>query len=185
MGSKELTFYCDIDDTIREYVLGMVRRYGWPKTFEAERLEQMFDINWGEHWRTGNHASFLMGLMPFEGAQEALWALATVYSICYVTATRPGGIEETVTRLWLKRHGFPRGQAWFFKTFDAKAKFLVEHAGYRDVVIDDLGSVLSPVYERTSAITIVMNAPWNRGVQAHWRVDSWSDVVKILRVRGS
>jgi len=174
----------DIHDVLGGYIEHCIHEYGWPEKWTVPMTGMWPDVDWEQHFRADNHAVFLDHLRLIPGAKEGLQKLAESdkYEPFFFTATHGGGMDEKITRQWLRHHRFPDLEVLFGNGIEKKARLLITSEVKCHWVIDDHPWILGPLVNRRKPKIIVFDAPWNRDIITEHRAKTWKDVLAILEV---
>ena len=165
----------DIDETICEYVYGMIVKYGPPVVW-AEGLEKMFpSADLKMHFEQHNHDLFISSLLPTPDASKAMWLLKYLgVPFCYMTARLP--VHRAVTQNWLDMNFFPPAQLILC---DDKRE---EIRNRKDItaIVDDQPKYLD-VANKEGIGTYVFDKPWNHDVVYGTRVLNWLHAIHQIK----
>jgi hypothetical protein len=165
----------DIDETICEYMYGMIVKYGPPAQW-SEGLEVMFPgADLKIHFEPANHDLFLSSLLPVPDASRALWLLKYLgVPFCYMTARKP--VHRQVTQTWLEINLFPNAQLILCED---KCETIRER---KDItaMIDDQFKYLE-VGAQEGLGLYVFDKPWNHDFLIGTRVLSWLHAIHQIR----
>ncbi len=204
--------YVDLDDVLAQTARGFLQILAevFDKEVAFEEITQFdlgvsFDLTPEELDRflvEAHRPERLMEFEPVDGAVDVLSRWAGEGRTVDILTGRPPSSNDA-SRAWLKRHDFPHREVFFVDKYtrydDAaweghgRVLTLDELHGDRyDVVVED--SLKTAVYlaENTSARVLLLDRPWNRGVQEISkstldrieRLDSWEDVSARLSTSG-
>jgi len=107
-----MKLYCDIDSTLNDH-WNRIKKHGCGQKAFTE--------------------SAVMKDTPLPYSVEVMNELAEKYEISYLTAR--GWDDGTVTKKWLKKHGYPKGEILIVNSLSDKLPVLAEEKP--DVFIDD------------------------------------------------
>jgi uncharacterized HAD superfamily protein len=172
----------DIDDVIASYVAGMVREYGWPRSFERSYKDQsILNTEWPmldtvEHFATDNHIEFCSNLLPVPGARDVLHAfLQYGLAIAYVSS-RPAD-HYRMTQAWLSQWMFPTAPIY---CAGSKAGKMMTYDNLDvSLIIDDDPRIILDAREE-GYTTFVYDRPWNRDVPGMFRVLDWTHASIVM-----
>jgi len=180
----KLVVAVDIHDVLGGYIERCIYEYGWPEKWTVPMTSMWPDVDWKRHFSPDHHAIFLDNIRLIRGAKDGLRKLAESekYEPFIYTATHGGGMDEMITRQWLRHHRLPNLMVLFAGGIGEKAKSLADSRVKCHWVIDDHPWVLRPLVNRRKPKIIVFDAPWNRDIMTEHRARTWKDVLAILEV---
>jgi len=181
--------FLDLHDVIAGYVLELISRYGWPENPKAWTLHRMFpNVDWVTHFSEPHHAEFLRNLSPISGAVEGTKGLAEIGPVRILTATKPGGESDRVTRQWVHHYLGPdipvicTGSALEKVAWINRNVVKYNIAAY---VVDDHPVVLSQLTREENGLRVIrFKAPWNDHPELDHLVTvrNWDELETLIRI---
>lgn len=168
----------DLHDTIAGYIEHMVEIHGWPADWSGNLSRMWPDVDIDAHLSPVAHAEFLWNLEPIPGALHGLYQISQrkdAYPII-LTATQGGGVEEEITRQWLRRYifDFLDIEKQLFCVGNNKLSIIRKYPIW--MLIDDMPNMLT-VALLTGKKVIGRRCPWNANMhipsgRTWWEISS-------------
>jgi hypothetical protein len=155
----------DVDDVVCNWVDEWCKKFDQPLPsswyFQWDLLDKFKEMN-----ETGELAEFYLGLPAKEDAET--WP---VEPVCYISH-RP--IEDSVTKEWLKRNGFPLKPVYHVQNREDKLQIAIDQK--LDFFVDDSYDTFR-MFQDAGIACYLMDAKHNRKYNVgHWRIKSLKEL---------
>ena len=182
MKDSRLLISLDVDDCIADFMGAAILKLGPPAVPDARNLVAMYPDREHEAWALISNGEFHAGLLPVEGAPEAVreMATATDAELCYVSARLPE--FGTLTRAFLWHWRFPQGRVFCVGRLNGNKADRIKELGV-SISIDDSVTALDEILLLTMVEPIVFDRPWNENYEAI-RMNGWKDWRRALSEAG-